>query len=211
MLNRDGAVRSIPILSSSISTSEFSFLERRSILTFLISYFIDLERESRTVSRTATLIPEKPPYSPIPPSPIITLDIPRAASPTPSDAGTEDHDEFEGCTTPAAAAQDAWGLNYFNYRTLSTFMEGRSTALALWLNCFVLMHVLVLDDDMNGLIKIKEVNEFTSAKPEDITLMQWIVYSAYGKLIARLPTTHLQLAVQAGSWPLISIAFELSV
>ncbi|KAI0771669.1 hypothetical protein BD413DRAFT_60009 [Trametes elegans] len=98
-------------------------------------------------------------------TPSITLEIPRAASPAPSDAGTEDHDEFEGCTTPAAAADDEWCLNYFNYSTLSTFME-------------------VLDDDMNGLIKIKEVNDFTSAIPEGITLTQWIAYCAYGWLVA---------------------------
>lgn len=122
-------VRSIHILSFSTSTSESSLSESRASLMASISYFIDLERESRAPSRTMTLIPEKPIYSPIPPSPLITLDIPRTSSPTPSDAGTDDHDEFEGCTTPAAAAQDAWCLNYFNYRTLSTFMEGRQTEL----------------------------------------------------------------------------------
>ncbi|KAI0637498.1 hypothetical protein C8Q77DRAFT_369953 [Trametes polyzona] len=132
----------------------------------LYDYFIDLERESRVSSRTPTLAPEpSTPLGPIPPLPMIRFDNPRAPSPTPSDAGTEEHDEFEGCTTPEAAAQDAWCLDYFNYRTLSTFME-------------------VLDDDMNGLIKIKEVNEFTTAKPEGITLMQWIVYNAYGWLVA---------------------------
>lgn len=72
--------------------------------------------------------------------------------------------------------------------------------------------MLVLDDDMNGLIKIKEVNEFTNAKPEDITLMQWIVYSAYGKSSVRSSTTYCShLAIQAGSWPRISIEFELSI
>ena len=40
---------------------------------------------------------------------------------------------------------------------------------------------VVLDDDMNGLVKIKEVNDFTSAIPEGITLMQWIAYCAYGR------------------------------
>lgn len=53
----------------------------------------------------------------------------------------------------------------------------------------MLTKLLVLDDDMNGLIKIKEVNEFTNAKPEGITLMQWIVYSAYGKPPVRSSTT----------------------
>ena len=37
-----------------------------------------------------------------------------------------------------------------------------------------------MDDDANGLIKIKEVNEFTASKPEGIALMEWIAYSAYG-------------------------------
>lgn len=72
--------------------------------------------------------------------------------------------------------------------------------------------MLVLDDDMNGLIKIKEVNEFTNAKPEDITLMQWIVYSAYGKLSVRSSMAYCSpLATQAGSWPRISIEFESSI
>ncbi len=43
------------------------------------------------------------------------------------------------------------------------------------------LEMIVLDDDMNGLIKIKEVNDFTNAKPEELTLMKWIVYCAYGK------------------------------
>lgn len=38
----------------------------------------------------------------------------------------------------------------------------------------------VLDEDVNGLIKVEDVNNFMSAKPEGITLMQWIAYSAYG-------------------------------
>lgn len=76
----------------------------------------------------------------------------------------------------------------------------------------MLTKLLVLDDDMNGLIKIKEVNEFTNAKPEDITLMQWIVYSAYGKPTVRSLTVYcLYLAFQAGSWPPISIEFESSI
>lgn len=49
----------------------------------------------------------------------------------------------------------------------------------------------VLDDDMNGLIKIKEVNEFTSAMPPGITLLQWTVYCASGQSIcAILRTPH---------------------
>lgn len=40
--------------------------------------------------------------------------------------------------------------------------------------------VAVLDEDMNGLIKIKEVNEFTNAMPKGVPLMQWTVYCAYG-------------------------------
>lgn len=74
-------------------------------------------------------------------------------------------------------------------------MEGRHTRLAIHSVCFMLTDLLVLDDDMNGLIKIKEVNEFTTAKPEDITLMQWIVYSAYGKPIARSSTTYISHSV----------------
>ena len=42
-----------------------------------------------------------------------------------------------------------------------------------------------MDDDANGLIKIKEVNEFTSSKPSDVSLMEWIAYCAYGTGIFR--------------------------
>lgn len=64
---------------------------------------------------------------------------------------------------------------------------------------------------MNGLIKIKEVNEFTGAKPENITLMQWIVYRAYGEPNIQYTVMHsLRLAVQAGSLPLTYIAFGLN-
>ncbi|KAI0640603.1 hypothetical protein C8Q79DRAFT_446036 [Trametes meyenii] len=138
-------------------------IDAHSFVLNLYDYFIDLERESHV--RPGTLLPVSHPESLSSVSPIVKLEIPRSSSPAPSEAGTEEHDEFEGCTTPAAAAEDAWCLNYFNYRTLSTFME-------------------VLDDDMNGLIKIKEVNEFTSGIPEGVTLMQWIVYCAYGWLVA---------------------------
>ncbi|KAI0368398.1 hypothetical protein BV20DRAFT_1122765 [Pilatotrama ljubarskyi] len=148
-------------------------VDSRTFVLNLYDFFIDLERESRTSQGTGLLAPEgdhRTPHSAAMLSPTVVLDSvpPRSLSPAPSEAGSEEHDEFEGCTTPEAAASDAWCLNYFNYRTLSTFIE-------------------VLDDDMNGLIKIKEVNEFTSSIPEGITLMQWIVYCAYGWVVS----THL--------------------
>ena len=44
----------------------------------------------------------------------------------------------------------------------------------------LLKFMVVMDDDGNGLVKIKEVNEFVDSKPEDTSLMEWIAYSAYG-------------------------------
>lgn len=38
-----------------------------------------------------------------------------------------------------------------------------------------------MDADGNGLIKIKEVNEFTRAKPPSLSLMEWIAYRSYGE------------------------------
>ncbi|KAI0666097.1 hypothetical protein C8Q78DRAFT_1061348 [Trametes maxima] len=138
-------------------------IDAHSFVLNLYDYFIDLERESHVRHGTLLSVPHPESHNAVPPT--ITLEPPRSSSPAPSEAGTEEHDEFEGCTTPSAAAEDAWCLNYFNYRTLSTFVE-------------------VLDDDMNGLIKIKEVNEFTRGIPEGVSLMQWIVYCAYGWLVA---------------------------
>lgn len=37
-----------------------------------------------------------------------------------------------------------------------------------------------IDDDGSGFIRISEANEFTSTKPEDWTLLQWIAYWARG-------------------------------
>ncbi|RDX49108.1 hypothetical protein OH76DRAFT_1483332 [Lentinus brumalis] len=37
-----------------------------------------------------------------------------------------------------------------------------------------------MDADGNGLVKIKEVNEFTRAKPPSLSLMEWIAYRSYG-------------------------------
>lgn len=143
------------------------------------SYFIDLERKSRAVSRSATLS-----------TPTNTFDIPRAF---PTNAETKKQDRLDRCTTPEEVAQDAWCLNYFNYRTFPTFIEGNSTHMTCRMNALVLTSpMLVLDGDMNGLINIKIVNEFTSAKPDSITLMQWVVYCAYGKYHA--PVRHVRLS-----------------
>ncbi|KAI0352468.1 hypothetical protein OH77DRAFT_1513244 [Trametes cingulata] len=148
-------------------------VDSRSFVLNLYDFFIDLERASRTPERTKKSFAEGRLESPegggmlSPPVPVDSAAA-RAPAPTPSDAGSEEHDEFKGCTTPEAAANDAWCLNYFTYSTLSTFIE-------------------VIDEDMNGLIRISEVNAFTSAKPEGITLMQWIVYCAHGWVVS----THL--------------------
>lgn len=110
---------------------------------------------------------------------------PPSSPPVPSnsaDAAEADSDDFLHCTTPEEAARDAWCLQYLNYRTLSTFTEG-SLSICLFKGFRVCAYVavLVLDDDMNGLIKVKEANEFTAMMPPGVTLMQWTVYCASGQ------------------------------
>ncbi|EIW62377.1 uncharacterized protein TRAVEDRAFT_18782 [Trametes versicolor FP-101664 SS1] len=132
----------------------------------LYDYFVDLEREARAKNGGGLQIAMAPPNN---------ADMPGSGSaeppsspPVPSnsaDAAEADSDDFLHCTTPEEAARDAWCLQYLNYRTLSTFTE-------------------VLDDDMNGLIKVKEANEFTAMMPPGVTLMQWTVYCASGWLIS---------------------------
>ena len=68
------------------------------------------------------------------------------------------------------------------YVTLSSIRSPHSWKVSCHKDpCYVRANIdTVMDDDANGLIKIKEVNEFTASRPEGISLMEWIAYSAYG-------------------------------
>ncbi|KDQ59930.1 hypothetical protein JAAARDRAFT_192381 [Jaapia argillacea MUCL 33604] len=66
-----------------------------------------------------------------------------------------------GTTSPAVARRDKWCLRYFNIRTVAAVVEA-------------------VDNDISGLVRANEVNNFSASKPEAMTLMQWIAYNAYG-------------------------------
>ncbi|RDX48511.1 hypothetical protein OH76DRAFT_1483873 [Lentinus brumalis] len=125
----------------------------------LYDYFVDLTREAR---REAALS-----QSFLRPG-AITIQTSLVVHQSPispvSDAGGDDVGD-EQCTTGPKALEDYWCTRYFSFRNMSIFMEA-------------------MDADGNGLVKIKEVNEFTRAKPPSLSLMEWIAYRSYGWLIA---------------------------
>ncbi|KAI0689475.1 hypothetical protein C8T65DRAFT_746144 [Cerioporus squamosus] len=122
----------------------------------LYDYFVDLTREAR---REAALSETslRPGEFKIPTSLVVQQ---RPVSPV-SGVGGDD----EQCTTSADALENYWCTRYFSFRNMSIFMEA-------------------MDADGNGLVRIKEVNEFTRARPPSISLMEWIAYRSYGCLIA---------------------------
>lgn len=64
-------------------------------------------------------------------------------------------------------AEDQWALAYINILRVQTVLEA-------------------FDDDATGFISIKEVNMFSSSRPENWTLTSWLAYWAAGESM-RIP------------------------
>ncbi|RPD55142.1 hypothetical protein L226DRAFT_538962 [Lentinus tigrinus ALCF2SS1-7] len=125
----------------------------------LYDYFIDLTREARRQAALSQYTLQPGPLT------IQTSLVVQQSPISPvSDVGEDDLGD-EQCTTGADTLEFYWCTRYFSFRNMSIFMEA-------------------MDADGNGLIKIKEVNEFTRAKPPTLSLMEWIAYRSYGWLIA---------------------------
>lgn len=96
------------------------------------SYFIDLEREFRAKSDSPAGSQSGPDVAPLDETSTACAPLQIDAA-TPQDAGAEpshpppivNSKEDAACTTPEEASRDAWCLDYFNYRTLSTLIEGK--------------------------------------------------------------------------------------